>query len=151
MATEWTRPTTEQAQLLAQCLEAGMAGEDVIGEILPDLEETIRPELARRWEKDDRVRGARFDLRAWLAKNGDERIGEALTHAYLVIAHWVRRQTFGVLETAKLAKFFTSVAILERKQAGSAGKVDAVSQFLEQFQKKISSGEIVVKGKAATH
>lgn len=151
MATVWIRPTVEQAHLYAQCLEAGLAGEDVLGEILPELETALRPEIARRWNQDDRVRSVQFELRAWLAKGTAERVDEALTHAYTVMALWVRQQTFGGLESAKLAKFLTAVSVLEKKHAGSAGKADAVTAFLEQFQRKIADGSVVVKGKPATH
>jgi hypothetical protein len=146
-------PTAEQAQVFAELMAAGVPSSDAIRVANPELDPVVVVECARRWEKDAAVRAAQVTLNGndWRGLSDQQRIELALRKHYNEMAYFLATHHYGEIETAKQAKADKCRDALEKKLAGTSGKADAVSQFMEQFQKKVLAGELKLAPKAATH
>lgn len=149
----YAEPSESQAEMLALLLYAGIPAIEAIPFVAPEVDGASWPELVRRWPKTKPVLDARVRLQGgqWTALDDPTKVQKAIEQAHRCQAWIVASQHPGDLAGGDLTKWKDSLLSLEKVQAGTSGKADAVSQFLEQFQKKLASGEVVVKAKAATH
>lgn len=149
----FAEPTADQAAMLALLLFAGIPAAEAIPFVAPSVDSASWPELTRRWPKTKPVLDARIRLQGgtWTSLDDPAKVQLAIAQAHRCQAWIVASQHPADLSAGDLTKWKESLLSLEKVQAGTSGKADAVSAFLEQFQRKIQSGEVVVKGKTATH
>jgi len=139
--------------MLALLMWSGVSASEAIPFVAPEVDSASQPELVRRWPRTKPVLDARIRLQGgeWTKLSDPDKVKLAIDQAHRCQAWIVATQHPGELSAGDLTKWKDSLLSLEKVQAGTSGKADAVSTFLEQFQRKIQSGEVVVKGKAATH
>lgn len=149
----YLEPTEDQARMLALLLFAGIPAVEALPFVAPEVDAASIGELVRRWPKCKPVLDQRVALQGgtWTTLTDPAKVALAIEQAHRCQAWIVASQHPADLANADLLKWKESLLSLEKVQAGTSGKADAVTAFLEQFQKKIQSGDIVVKGKAATH
>lgn len=122
-------PTAEQARFYAAAVEAGIPGPVAVQAVLPEVPDEHLPVLAEKWERTREVRAARFDVREWLQKGTAELVDFALTKTRHQMAAYLATHNVATLKDAALTKALKFIEVLEKVQAGTAGKGDAASQF----------------------
>jgi hypothetical protein len=132
MAIEFLKPSAQQARDFAKLLETGAPAEHIIAFLLPELDDPSIPELAKRWMKDRTVKAARFDLLGWQQMPLEEKARAGLNRTYAAIAyHHKFAKPYTEQETSERSKTDTTIPVLERFLAGTAGRGDATSRFFE--------------------
>jgi hypothetical protein len=136
-------PTEDQALQFAVMLQAGLPASQAIlyftnsedsGEIALQLS---------KWVKSAAVRRAQQKLmgREWSAMTLNERCQTALDQHYSGLAFLLFSSHYAEADMAVKAKLDAARQALESKLAGTAGKQDALSQFLND----INTGKITLK------
>lgn len=129
-------PNEEEAAAFAIMLKAGLPPEDAIVYFYDGNDPTEMLEMLRKWRSCKAVRGATLKLmrKPWQNLSLEERISYALDQHYSQLAYLLFSSHFGSLVGVDIQKANTARVALEAKLAGTAGKLDALSQFAEDIR-----------------
>lgn len=133
-------PTREQASQFVILLSAGLPASDAIRYFLGDepdggwTEAAIQRFLAR-WAAHPSVAAAQKRLmgKEWQELSAEERIKYALDKHYAEMAYFLFANNYGSIGGADKVKADTCRGVLETKLAGMAGKLDPLSNFLQDI------------------
>ena len=131
------KPTPEQALQFAIMLKAGLPGQDAILYFCDGTEDpaAIAYKL-QDWQKSNAVRGAMLKLmgKSWQEMSLDEQCTTALNQHYAGLAYYLFSHNYSEVASHDKPKIDTARQALEARQAGTAGKGDALSQFMDDFR-----------------
>lgn len=125
-------PSPQQAMAFALMLKAGLPAGEAIIYFFPDAEPPELKEALRRWQTCGEVKKATLALmggKAWHELSLEEQMETALTYHYAALAHFLFVNNYADLAPQDRTKADTARAAIEAKIAGTAGKVDELSQF----------------------
>jgi hypothetical protein len=131
-------PTPQQAEQFCLMINAGMPSLDAIryflgeGDWTPGAIELVH----NKWL------GSRAVQQAWTVIMGsewqnldlDRRIQFSMDKHYSELAYYVYSHNFSTVAGSDITKLNTARAVLEAKLAGTAGKLDAMSQWLDDLR-----------------
>lgn len=129
-------PSKEQAEQFALMLHSGLPAEEAI----VYFSETEDPQeialILRDWMKSRAVRTASAALqrKPWVHMTLDEKIHHSLDLHYAGLAYFLQSHNYSSLTKDDKAKADTARQALEAKVAGTAGKLDALSQFADDIR-----------------
>lgn len=129
-------PSKEQALQFAIMLKAGLpAGEAILYFTSSDDPHEIASMLAK-WTKSKEVAAAieRLNGKKWQDMTLQEQIHVALDQHYAGLAYFLFSRNYTDLQSHDKSKADTARQALEAKLAGTAGKLDALSQFAEDLR-----------------
>lgn len=129
-------PTEEQALQFVIMLSAGLPPEQAI---LYFIETEDPNEIALslgKWQRSRMVKQAHLKLlgKSWTDMTLDERIDNALNQHYSTLAYLLFSTNYISVGSTDKAKLDTARQALESKKAGTAGKGDALSQFMDDLK-----------------
>jgi hypothetical protein len=133
------RPTKDQAEQFALMLSVGLPPNEAILYFIPE-EDASDPSLVvayrDRWLSSPQVRAElnRLQGGSWEAMPLQARIQTALDKHYAEKAYFLYSHNYSELSGAELSKAQEARKVLEAKMAGTSGKVDALSQFLDDLR-----------------
>lgn len=146
----YEEPSALQADALGKLLFAGIPASEAIPFVAPLVDSASWPELIRRWPRCKPVMDVRVSLQGgpWTQLPDSQRLKLAKDFAHRCQAWALISQHPAELDAQGYSKWEKALISVEKADAGTSGKADAVTAFLEQFQRKIADGTVVVKGKA---
>lgn len=118
-----------------------MPAEDAIRYFMPEDMTDPLPftdkQYVARWLKAKTVKAALLKLQGkpWTEMTLDEQLNYAIDKVYREMAYFLYATNYSTLSGADRAKADTCRAAIEAKLSGMAGKMDAMSKFLEDFSK----------------
>lgn len=133
-----TLPTNEQALQFCIMLQAGLPAEHAI---LYFVESNDPGEIAlilSRWLRSKAVTTAQRTLlgKTWQEMTTDEMCDTALDQSYRSMAYLLFTTNYTSANQGEKGKIDTARAALEQRKAGTAGKVDPIWAFIEDFKKE---------------
>jgi hypothetical protein len=131
------RPDKDSAIQFALMLKAGLPPNDAILYFADGSE--APSELAgacQEWMKSAHVKRATLTLmgKPWQEMNLDEQCAHALNNAYAGMAYFLYSTNYSSLGTTDKSKHDTARQALEARAAGTAGKGDALSMFMDDLR-----------------
>lgn len=132
-----SRPTKDEALQLALMLNAGMPSSDAIRYFFSPDEDPQRLQFEHeRWLRSEAVQKALLQVmgKAWQDMSLDERVKFAVDKHYAEMAYFLYAHNYGELVGTEKQKADTCRQALEAKLAGSAGKMNALSQWFEDVR-----------------
>jgi hypothetical protein len=154
-ASIMAKPTSEQAMQFCIMLRAGLPASDAIMYFADGV--TDPSELSymlQDWTKSSAVKTAMMKLmgKPWQDMTLDEQIKTALDQHYAGLAYFLFSHNYSEVATHDKGKIDTARMALEAKVAGTAGKGDALSQFMDDLRagrlKHLQAPKPVVVGNA---
>jgi hypothetical protein len=126
-------PTKDQALAFAIMLQAGLPPSDAIGYFYESIEEA--GEALQRWLRSRNLKEAQKVLlgKSWTEMSLDEQCKAGLDYAYAGMAYFLFSHNYSSMGTGDQAKYNAARQALEARLAGTAGKGDALSRFLDDF------------------
>ena len=117
-------------------LQAGLPAEQAILYFTGDEDAGIIAAQLRKWLRCRAVQIAQQTLlgKPWQEMTLEERIDNGLTYHYNSLAYLLFSQNYSSVGPADKAKLDAARQALEAKKAGTAGKTDPLSQFLEDYR-----------------
>lgn len=139
------KPDTLQAQQFALMLQAGLPASEAIQYFTESDDPVELGEMLKSWARSSTVKRAQVALlgKSWTDMSLDEMIQHGLHHHYAQLAYLLYSHHYGEVSVADKSKLDTARASLEAKQAGNAGKTDALSRFYDD----ITSGKLKLPGR----
>jgi hypothetical protein len=131
-------PTEEQALQFVIMLQAGLPAEHAILYFL-DTDDTATIALTlRKWQRSHAVSKAQRKLlgKSWQEMSLDEKCEAALDQAYAGQAYFLFSTNYTSANQAEKAKLDTARQSLEQRKAGTAGKVDPIWAFIDDYKKE---------------
>jgi hypothetical protein len=134
------KPDKEQALQFAVMLQAGLPAHEAIRYFCSNEDEVQLAYMLKDWQKSPLVARAMQTLmgKTWQEMTLDERIAHALDLHYSGLAYFLFSNNYSDLQGSDKLKADTARQALEARQAGTAGKSDALSQFFAD----INSGKV---------
>ena len=133
-------PTDEQALQFAIMLQAGLPSSEALLYFIESEDPAELAMLLKRWTRSRAVKRAMASLtrKPWQEMTLEERMKAALDQHYNALAYLLFSNNYIEANSTDKGKLDTARAALESKLAGSAGKLDALSQFYDD----INSGKL---------
>ena len=131
------RITPDLAKQFALMINAGLPAEEAILYFAQDVTDPAQLSyMLQDWLKSREFRRAQLEQmgKSWTDMSLDERIRYALDQHYSGLAHFLFSHNYSSLGATDKAKADTARQALEAKLAGTAGKGDAMSQFLDDLR-----------------
>lgn len=132
-----TAPTDEQALQFCIMLQAGLPVQQAILYFIDgDIDASDLALMIRRWQRSKAVSKAQARLmgKTWQDMTLDERCRYALDQHYSALAYLLFSTHYADVGSTDKAKLDSARSALEAKLAGTAGKGDALSQFMDDFR-----------------
>jgi hypothetical protein len=129
-------PSKEEALHLAIMMNAGMPSLDALRYFFPDSTEIEVKEAHKAWMKSRELEKAILTVQGkpWQEMNLDERIRFAIDKHYSEMAYFLYSHNYAELVGGDKTKADTCRQALEAKLAGSAGKMNALDQWLDDVR-----------------
>ncbi len=136
-------PDKDQALQFAIMLQAGLPAAEAIRYFTDDTDASLLAQMTAKWSNCAVVRKATAQLmgKSWTEMSLDERIKYALEQHYSALAYLLFSTNYLNANAGEKAKIDTARVALEAKQAGMAGKGDALSRFFDD----LNSGKLTLK------
>lgn len=144
-------PTAEQAQMIAELLDAGVTPTDAVRVANPDLDPVVVPDVTRRWVKDAAVRAAQVVINGgdWRQLTAKQRIEKAQLRDVLELAYLTYAGGhYGDLTPESRKIRDTARTVIAAYVSGTSGKADVVAEFIAKFQKDLkekSAGKLPIE------
>jgi hypothetical protein len=142
------KPTADQALQFAIMLRAGLPASDAIVYFTDGSEDAAELTYKlQEWQKSSSVKAAMLTLmgKSWQDMTLDEQISTALNQHYAGLAYYLFSHNYSEVASHDKPKIDTARAALEARQAGTAGRGDALSMFMDDFR----AGKFKLTGQAA--
>lgn len=129
-------PTDDDALSFCIMLQAGLPADQAILYFTDDPDPANVALLLSRWLRCRAIKRAQQRLlgKPWQEMSLEERIDTGLTYHYNSLAYLLFSQNYSSVGPADKAKLDSARNALEQKKAGTAGKGDALSQFLDDLR-----------------
>lgn len=139
-----TKPTSDQAFDFALIIQAGMPAADAIRYFTDSTDSRELAEMVHSWQTSQEVQRAQLKLmgKKWQDMSLEERIKTGLDQHYNSLAYLLFSHNYVEATVTDKAKLDSARTALEAKLAGTAGKTDALSRFLDD----VSSGRVRMAG-----
>lgn len=134
----------DQALQFALILSAGVPQIEALRYLLPDAEGASLRDALPEWLKDKAVQNAILAIQGkpWENMRLEEKIRFAIDKHYTELAYFLYAHNYADLTGAERNKADVCRASLEAKLAGSAGKTDALTSFIDDIMaKRIALGK----------
>jgi hypothetical protein len=146
-------PTEEQALQFAVMISAGLPASEAILYFIESEDPAELAMLLKRWTRSKAVKRALSSLhrKPWQDMTLDERMRAALEQHYNGLAYMLFSNNYLEANSTDKGKLDTARAAIESKLAGTAGKLDALSQFYDDVNSgklKLKSAGLVLNGPA---
>lgn len=130
------KPTPEQALAFAIMLKAGLPATEAIIYFFPEADPPDLKHFLGIWQRSAEVQKATLKLlgKPWQEMTLEEQLHCALDYHYAGLAHFLFANNYADLAPTDRAKADAARTAIESKLAGTAGKVDALGQFLEDVR-----------------
>lgn len=141
-------PTKEQAEQFAIMLQAGLPAEEAILYFTDSGDPGEVADLLQVFMRSRALKTAMLTLqrKPWTEMSLDEKCKLSLDLHYAGLAYFLFSHNYGTLGPADKGKADTARVALEQKLAGTAGKLDALSQFAAD----LNSGKLKLNMPKAT-
>jgi hypothetical protein len=128
-------PSKEQAHQFAIMLRAGLPASEAILYFTDSEDPRELQELLGSWTRSRAVKVAMAELagKAWTDLTLEEQIKNALDQHYRGLAYFLHSHHYAEVGDKDKAKLDTARTALEQKQAGTAGKGDALTRFFDDI------------------
>lgn len=129
-------PTDDQAVSFAVMLNAGLPPEDALAYFIDTSDPQVLTATLRVWQRSRAVKRALTVImgKSWQEMTLDERIRCSLDWHYNNLAYLLFSTNYISVQAADKGKMDSARVALEAKLAGTAGKVDALTQFFEDVK-----------------
>jgi hypothetical protein len=152
-------PSKGQAIEFASMIRAGVPLADVASCFVPAEVEgdharaTLAGTIADRWPKHPLVSEALAaqDGGVWHKLEDDTKYSVALKKHYAEMAHFIMTHNFAEAHTQNLAKLNDCRDVLEKKIAGTAGKSDPFTQYLQAAVDRFAKSKQAATDAEAVH
>lgn len=130
------KPTPEQAHQFAVMLNAGLPSSDAIMYFTESEDPKELAFILAEWQKSSAVKRAMLSLmgKAWQDMSLDEQCTHALNQHYASLAYYLYSHNYSEMGSQDKSKIDTARTALEARQAGTAGKGDALSVFFDDLR-----------------
>jgi hypothetical protein len=138
-------PTEDQALQFAVMLQAGLPSSQAILYFVETDDAAELTMILKRWMRSKAVRSAinKLQRKPWDQMSLEERMKAALDQHYNSLAFLLFSVNYIEANSTDKTKLDTARQAIESKLAGSAGKLDALSQFFDD----INSGKVKLNSK----
>lgn len=136
-------PTKEQALAFAIMLKAGLPKSDAIRFFVDSDDPRDLMEAINGFMRSRNLAEAQKELlkKSWQEMNIDEQVKTALDYAHSGMAYFLFSTNYSEMGQSDQAKFNAARTALEARQAGTLGKSDPLTRFLEEFTQKQKAKE----------
>jgi hypothetical protein len=133
-------PTEEQALQFAVMISAGLPASEAILYFIDSEDPAELAMILKRWTRSKVVKRAmgKLNRKPWEEMSLDERMRAALDQHYNALAYMLFSNNYIEANSTDKQKLDTARGAIESKLAGTAGKLDALSQFYDD----INSGKL---------
>lgn len=130
-----TNPTKDQAFQFALMLAAGLSPTEAILYFTDEEDPHFLGEMLRKWTRSKEFKQATIEQlgKSWQEMSLEEQISKATDRHYAQLAYLLFSSHYGEVGPSDKAKLDTARQSLEAKQAGTAGKTDALSRFFDDI------------------
>lgn len=131
-------PSDEQALQFCIMLSAGLPAEHAILYFVESDDPGLISLTLAKWMRSRSVAKAQESLlgKKWQDMTLDEKCDTALNQQYASMAYLCYATNYVTAGAAEKGKLDTARAALEARKAGTAGKVDPIWAFIEDFKQK---------------
>lgn len=131
-------PSKEQALQFAIMLQAGLPASDAIRFFVESEDPRELAEVMGRWLRSKALADAQVTLlgKSWQEMTLDEQVKTSLDYSHAGMAYFLFSRNYSEMGQSDQAKYNAARAALEARQAGTLGKSDPLSRFLEEFSTK---------------
>ncbi len=128
-------PTEDQALQFAVMLQAGLPSSQAILYFVDTDDPAELAMMLRKWMRSKAVQSAisKLNRKPWQEMSLDERMRAALDQHYNALAFLLFSTNYIEANATDKQKLDTARAAIEAKLSGSAGKLDALSQFFDDL------------------
>ncbi len=128
-------PSKDQALAFAIMLQAGLPAPQAITYFTDSTDPAELAQLLSSWTRSRNLREAQKVLlgKAWQEMNLDEQCKAALDYSYAGMAYFLFSHNYSEMGSSDQNKYNAARGALEARMAGTAGRGDALSRFLDDF------------------
>lgn len=128
-------PSKEQALQFAIMLKAGLPASQAIRYFTESQDPAELALMLDKWTHSKALADAQVKLlgKPWQDMSLDEQCDAGLDYAYAGLAYFLFSTNYAEMGSGDRAKFDTARQALEARRAGTAGRGDALSRFLDDF------------------
>jgi hypothetical protein len=135
-STGGANPTEEQALQFCTMIQAGLPPSEAILYFIETDDPAEIALILRNWQRCRATKRAMAKLqsKSWQEMSLDERCKTALEQHYSQLAYVLYSNHYAEANQVEKSRLDTARQALEAKQAGTAGKGDAMSQFFDDIR-----------------
>jgi hypothetical protein len=128
-------PNKEQALAFAIMLQAGLPASDAIRFFSDSEDPAELASLVSKWLRSKALAGAQNELlgKPWQGMTIDEQVKTALNYSHAGMAYYLFSRNYSELGQSDQSKYNAARQALEARQAGTLGKSDPLSRFMDEF------------------